>query len=46
MGKKRAQEQGYFNDLSFLECNAEELPLSDDSHDLYTIAFGIRNVTD
>lgn len=31
--------------LSFLQGNAEELPLPDASVDLYTIAFGIRNVT-
>lgn len=31
--------------LSFLEANAEELPLGDDSYSAYTIAFGIRNVT-
>jgi len=34
-------------DLKFLEANAESIPeLVDDSHDLYTIAFGIRNVSD
>lgn len=33
-------------DLSFLEANAEDLSsLESDSHDLYTIAYGIRNVT-
>lgn len=34
-------------DLTFLEANAEDLSsLESDSHDLYTIAYGIRNVTD
>lgn len=47
VGKKRAIEQGIFNDLSFKVLNAEDLSeLESDSMDLYTIAFGIRNVTD
>ena len=56
VGRKRAQERGSFQgkfinlmlylDLKFLELNAEKLdPLESDSYDLYTIAFGIRNVT-
>ncbi|KAG2496051.1 hypothetical protein HYH03_005970 [Edaphochlamys debaryana] len=32
--------------LSFVEGNAEQLPFDDTSFDSYTIAFGIRNVTD
>jgi ubiquinone/menaquinone biosynthesis C-methylase UbiE len=28
-----------------VEGNAERLPFPDDSFDLYTIAFGLRNVT-
>ncbi|KXZ41514.1 hypothetical protein GPECTOR_421g282 [Gonium pectorale] len=32
--------------LSFVEGNAESLPFEDASFDSYTIAFGIRNVTD
>lgn len=31
--------------LGFVEGNAEALPFPDDSFDLYTIAFGLRNVT-
>eukprot|EP00352_Strombidinopsis_acuminata_P007721 CAMPEP_0176365298 /NCGR_PEP_ID=MMETSP0126-20121128/20364_1 /TAXON_ID=141414 ORGANISM="Strombidinopsis acuminatum, Strain SPMC142" /NCGR_SAMPLE_ID=MMETSP0126 /ASSEMBLY_ACC=CAM_ASM_000229 /LENGTH=210 /DNA_ID=CAMNT_0017722227 /DNA_START=315 /DNA_END=947 /DNA_ORIENTATION=- len=47
VGKKRAVEQGIFHDLNFLEVNAEKLDMIEsDSLDLYTIAFGIRNVTD
>ncbi|KFH46086.1 2-methoxy-6-polyprenyl-1,4-benzoquinol methylase-like protein [Hapsidospora chrysogenum ATCC 11550] len=40
-----AQQQ---SSLSFLEANAEKLPSSipDNSLDLYTVAFGIRNFTD
>ena len=47
VGKKRAVERGKFHDLDFKVLNAEDLGVfEDDSHDLYTIAFGIRNVTD
>ena len=31
--------------ISFVECNAESLPFADNSFDIYTIAFGLRNVT-
>ena len=47
VGKKRAVERGSFHDLNFKVLNAEDLScFEDDSHDLYTIAFGIRNATD
>jgi len=47
VGKKRAVERGSFHDLDFKVINAEDLSMfEDNSHDLYTIAFGIRNVTD
>jgi ubiquinone/menaquinone biosynthesis methyltransferase len=46
VGKKRAVEQGIFHDLRFMVANAEELSeVASESMDLYTIAFGIRNVT-
>jgi len=46
VGQDRARERGY-HDLKWLEANAESIPqLEDGSFDLYTIAFGIRNVTD
>lgn len=31
--------------IGFVEGNAEHLPFPDESFDLYTIAFGLRNVT-
>jgi len=47
VGKKRAVERGSFHDLEFKVLNAEDLSeFESDSHDLYTIAYGIRNVTD
>jgi demethylmenaquinone methyltransferase/2-methoxy-6-polyprenyl-1,4-benzoquinol methylase len=46
VGQDRARERGY-HDLKWLEANAESIPqLEDGTFDLYTIAFGIRNVTD
>ncbi|KAL9604680.1 MAG: hypothetical protein Q9219_000400 [cf. Caloplaca sp. 3 TL-2023] len=48
-GKKRAMETPYANSprLEWLEANAEALPdsVENDSIDLYTVAFGIRNFT-
>lgn len=47
VGKKRAVERGIFHDLAFKVVNAEELEgIESESKDLYTIAFGIRNVSD
>ena len=48
-GKKRSLEsfKARGNQLSFLEANAENLTMIEDSSiDLYTVAFGIRNFTD
>ncbi len=45
VGADRAQKRGL--DLPFVEINAEHLDgIKDQSFDAYTIAFGIRNVTD
>lgn len=44
-GRKRLLDAGYYDRLTFLEANAEALPLEDNSFDAVTIAFGIRNVT-
>ena len=47
VGKKRARERGIAEgDIRWLEANCESMPeLISDSLDVYTIAFGIRNVT-
>jgi len=42
--RERAAQSGYENFVDTLEANAEELPFPDGTFDLYTIAFGIRNV--
>jgi len=46
-GKKKAQNAPDLDldRLTFVEGSAEELPFEDDAFDSYTIAFGIRNVT-
>lgn len=49
VGKSRAPKvlgQMESNLLGFVEGNAEKLPFESNSFDLYTIAFGLRNVTD
>ena len=44
VGRQRAAEQGLDDAVTFIESNAETLPLPDRSFDAVTIAFGIRNV--
>jgi demethylmenaquinone methyltransferase/2-methoxy-6-polyprenyl-1,4-benzoquinol methylase len=44
VGRERAQERGLDHAITFVEGNAEALPLPDASFDAYTVAFGIRNV--
>jgi demethylmenaquinone methyltransferase/2-methoxy-6-polyprenyl-1,4-benzoquinol methylase len=43
-GRARAAERGFDDVVSFVQGNAEALPLPDCSFDAVTIAFGIRNV--
>jgi demethylmenaquinone methyltransferase/2-methoxy-6-polyprenyl-1,4-benzoquinol methylase len=45
VGRERADKRG-LTGLSWSEQNAEQLSFADQSFDAYTIAFGIRNVTD
>ena len=44
MAAERAAKRRAASRLTFIEGNAEALPLSDSTFDAYTIAFGIRNV--
>jgi demethylmenaquinone methyltransferase / 2-methoxy-6-polyprenyl-1,4-benzoquinol methylase len=46
VGARRIEDAGLTDQITTLEANAERLPLEDKSFDAYTIAFGIRNVTD
>uniref|UniRef100_A0A3Q3VWV0 2-methoxy-6-polyprenyl-1,4-benzoquinol methylase, mitochondrial n=1 Tax=Mola mola TaxID=94237 RepID=A0A3Q3VWV0_MOLML len=45
VGKQKADSMGISAGLSWVVGDAEELPFDDDQFDIYTIAFGIRNVT-
>lgn len=45
VGRDRALNQGTPRGIEWVCGNAENLPLSDNSVDLYTIAYGLRNVT-
>ena len=46
VGQDRAIDQGRLAGLEWVNGDAQSLPLPDKSVDAYTIAFGIRNVTD
>ena len=45
VGRDRAINKGQLDDFDWITGNAETLPLPDNSVDVYTIAFGLRNVT-
>ncbi|CAK6959810.1 -methoxy-6-polyprenyl-1%2C4-benzoquinol methylase, mitochondrial [Scomber scombrus] len=45
VGKQKYESAGVSAGLSWVVGDAEELPFDDDQFDIYTIAFGIRNVT-
>jgi len=45
VGAKRMAAATRAGNVSFITGNAEHLPLADNSLDIYTVAFGIRNVT-
>lgn len=45
VGRDRAINKGWLHDFNWITGNAENLPLPDNSIDIYTIAFGLRNVT-
>ena len=44
VGQQRAIDRGLLGKMQWVEGNAESLPFADNSFDLYTIAFGLRNV--
>jgi demethylmenaquinone methyltransferase/2-methoxy-6-polyprenyl-1,4-benzoquinol methylase len=46
VGRDRMLDRGHAGNLAFVQVDAETLPFADDSLDLITIAFGLRNVTD
>lgn len=45
VGRDRSIDKGIHNNIEWVTGNAESLPFEDNSYDVYTIAFGLRNVT-
>jgi len=45
VGRDRAVDKGWLNEFDWITGNAEKLPVPDESYDVYTISFGLRNVT-
>ncbi|HOP18149.1 MAG: bifunctional demethylmenaquinone methyltransferase/2-methoxy-6-polyprenyl-1,4-benzoquinol methylase UbiE [Gammaproteobacteria bacterium] len=45
VGRDRMVDRGHAGNLAYAQVNAEALPFPDDTFDLVTIAFGLRNVT-
>lgn len=46
VGRNRLLDDGFINNIQYIQANAENLPFRKNSFDLITIAFGLRNVTD
>lgn len=46
VGRERLTDQGYVGNIEYVQANAECLPFADNTFDVITIAFGLRNVTD
>jgi len=45
IGRARALDQGILDGIEWVSADAQRLPVADRSVDLYTIGFGLRNVT-
>jgi demethylmenaquinone methyltransferase / 2-methoxy-6-polyprenyl-1,4-benzoquinol methylase len=45
-GRDKLLDLGLIENIDYSQANAEALPFADDSFDVITIAFGLRNVTD
>ncbi|RRJ83140.1 bifunctional demethylmenaquinone methyltransferase/2-methoxy-6-polyprenyl-1,4-benzoquinol methylase UbiE [Aestuariirhabdus litorea] len=46
VGRDRLMDRGVAGNVEYVQANAECLPFPDNSFDVVTIAFGLRNVTD
>lgn len=45
VGAERVIDRGYVGNIDFVQGNAEDLPFEDETFDVATVSFGIRNVT-
>ena len=46
VGRERLTNEGYVGNIEYVQANAQYLPFQDNTFDIITIAFGLRNVTD
>lgn len=46
VGRNRLLDEGYHDNVDYIQANAQCLPFEDNTFDCMTIAFGLRNVTD
>jgi demethylmenaquinone methyltransferase/2-methoxy-6-polyprenyl-1,4-benzoquinol methylase len=46
VGRDKLRDKGIVGNVEYVQANAEALPFPDNSFDIITIAFGLRNVTD
>ena len=46
VGRSKLRDKGIVNNVNYVQANAENLPFPDNTFDIITIAFGLRNVTD
>lgn len=46
VGRDKLRDLGLINNIEFVQANAEALPFADNSFDIVSIGFGLRNVTD
>ncbi|MDX1390947.1 MAG: bifunctional demethylmenaquinone methyltransferase/2-methoxy-6-polyprenyl-1,4-benzoquinol methylase UbiE [Rheinheimera sp.] len=46
VGRDKLRDLGLVNNIDYVQANAEALPFADNSFDIVSIGFGLRNVTD
>ncbi len=46
VGREKLRDKGVVGNVEYVQANAEALPFPDNTFDIITIAFGLRNVTD
>ncbi|WP_286263971.1 bifunctional demethylmenaquinone methyltransferase/2-methoxy-6-polyprenyl-1,4-benzoquinol methylase UbiE [Thalassotalea atypica] len=46
VGREKLRNKGLVQNIEYVQANAEYLPFDDNTFDIVTIAFGLRNVTD